>query len=226
MNSFEQHFFKKYIPEWLEIKWVIHEHIVVILDKLILWLSFWAIIPSFLYYQSDALKQLIPFYVLEIYLIIAFIKIVYEIFNWYNDVWIITNESVIDLDWAIFKTDAKSVKYENIEWVWVEQDGIWDKILNKWTVVIHKIWDDSFHINNAVIPYEAVNEIERISKEKLSGSGKEDRFDLMMNALSWVVDDYLERKWLRQDYQNRNGYTYDDNKVEEMRDLDSTIDLR
>ena len=226
MNSFETHFFKKYIPEWLEIKWVIHEHIVVILDKLILWLSFGAIIPSFLYYQSDALKEIIPFYFLEIYLIIAFIKIIYEIFNWYNDVWIITNESVIDLDWAIFKTDAKSVKYENIEWIQVEQDWIWDKILNKWTVVIHKIWDDSFHIENAVIPYEAVNEIERISKEKLNGSGEEDRFDLMMNALSWVVDDYLERKWLRQDYQNRNGYTYDDNKVEQVKDLDNTIDLR
>jgi len=87
----------------------------VILDKLILWLSFGAIIPSFLYYQSDAFKELVPFFFLEIYLIIAFIKIVYEIFNWYNDVWIITNESVIDLDWALFKTDAKSVKYENIE---------------------------------------------------------------------------------------------------------------
>ena len=226
MNSFETHFFKKYIPEWLEIKWVIHEHIVVILDKLILWLSFGAIIPSFLYYQSDAFQELVPFYFLEIYLVIAFIKIVYEIFNWYNDVWIITNESVIDLDWALFKTEATSVKYENIEWVGVEQDGIWDKVLNKGTVVIHKIWDDSFQIEDAVIPYEAVNEIERISKEKLSWAWEEDRFDLMMNALSGVVDDYLERKWLRQDYHNRKWYTYDDNRVEEVQDLDNTIDLR
>jgi len=48
----------------------------------------------------------------------------------------------------------------------------------------------------------------------------------MMNALSWVVDDYLERKGLRQEYRNRNGYTYDDNAVEKVQDLDNTIDLR
>jgi hypothetical protein len=51
----------------------------------------------------------------EIYLIIIFLKLVYDIFNWYNDVWIITETGVVDLEWALFKTTTNSVNYENIE---------------------------------------------------------------------------------------------------------------
>ena len=129
MNKFEEKFFKRYVPEWQEIKWVIHEHWIKIVKFLFVWILLFTVIPSFLYYNSEWLQKLIPFYILEIFLISVFIKIIYEIFNWYNDVWIITNSWVVDLDWALFNTDMKTVKYDNIEWIEVEQIWIWDTIL-------------------------------------------------------------------------------------------------
>ena len=110
--------------------------------------------------------------------------------------WIITEKGVIDLDWALLKTSSSSIKYENIEWIWVEQAWLWDKLLNKWDVVIHKIWDDEFRLEDAKIPYEALDEIEKISKEsqKAWEDEEKDKFDLIMEALGWVVEDYLDRK--------------------------------
>ena len=109
-----------------------------------------------------------------------------------------TEQWVIDLDWALLKTNSTSIKYDNIEWIWVEQSGLIDKILNKWDVVIHKVWSDEFRLVDAKIPYEALDEIERISKEsqKAWEDDEKDRFDLIMEALWWVVEEYLDRNWM------------------------------
>ena len=122
MNKFEISFFQKYTPEWQEIKWIIHIHFIEIVTQLFLWLNMWAIIPSFLYFYSDRVKELLPFMFLEWLLIFIFIKVIYDIFDWYNDVWIITNSWVIQLKRALFKTDTMTVWYDNMEGIEVEQD--------------------------------------------------------------------------------------------------------
>ncbi len=194
MNKYEKLFFSKFIPEWSEVKYIVHEHIIVIVWKLFLMLCLFVIIPSFLYFQSLAIRNLIPFYILEIYLIIVYIKIVYDIFNRYNDAWIITESSVIDLKWALFHIKVNSVNFESIEWIEVEQNWIIDTILWKWTLIIHKIWEELFVLNEAKIPFEALDEIEKIREEKKEDPEKEekDKFELIMEALTWVVNQYLE----------------------------------
>ncbi|MCD5380385.1 hypothetical protein LR004_00500 [Candidatus Gracilibacteria bacterium] len=196
MNKFEQTFFQKYVPEGQSIKGVIHEHWIKIVDNLLVRLGLFTFIPSFLYYYSAWIQDNVSFVFFEIYLILIFLKLIYDVFNWYNDVWIITEKGVIDLDWALLKTSSSSIKYENIEGIGVEQAGLWDKILNKGDVVIHKIGEDEFRLEDAKIPYEALDEIERISKEsQQAGEDEEkDKFDLIMEALGGVVEDYLDRK--------------------------------
>ncbi len=90
----------------------------------------------------------------------------------------------------------KTVNYENIEWQEVEQDGIWDTILRKWDVVLHKIWDDNFRLREAVNPYGAINMIERYSNE-VESDDKEDRFEMILESLGGVMEDFLERKWIK-----------------------------
>ncbi len=202
MNNFEKTFFKKYISEWLTVKWVIHEHWIKILDKLLLRLGLFTFVPSFLMYNSIFFQENIIFMYFEIYLFIIYLKLIYDIFNWYNDVWIITEEWVTDLDWSLLKVSSISVKYENIEWIWVEQDWFWDKILNKWDVVIHKIWDDEFRLVDAKVPYAALNEIEAISwalkKEAAAkkAQAEKTKFELILEALGQVVEKHLEDEWL------------------------------
>ena len=156
-----------------------------------------------------------------------FIKIVYDVFDWYNDVWIITNDWVIDLYWKIFKTITTSVSYENIEWIEVDQNWIWDKILRKWDIIIHKIWDDVFELQDCVNPYHAVDTIEQISTEKEEYE-EDNKFDMVMETLSWVVEDYLERKWMAKSESSKSRYESIKEKevIEKAKNKKWTIDLR
>lgn len=173
---------------------VIHEHWLKIVDNILILLGLFTLIPSFMYYNSVRFQELVPFYFFEIYLFLIFSKLIYDIFDWYNDVWIITSTGVVDLDWALFSTDMTTVKFEKIEWVEVEQYGIMDTIFNKWDIVIHKIGTWEFRLPDASIPYEALDQIEKISKEKTAPK-KDDKFEMVMEALSWVVENYLDTNW-------------------------------
>lgn len=222
MNKFDINFFSKYIPEWQEMISVIHTHPITIFLKLSVKIGLFVILPIIFYYSAIAIQNFIPFYVVEIYLLIIFINIIYDIFDWYNDVWIVTDDWVIWLERSFLKSNTNSLNYENIEWIWVEQDGILDKILIKWDLVIHKIWDDTFTLPNASNPLKAVDILETVSEQANQiDDSEEDKFDMIMDALSWVVWNYLEKK--------------EDEKVEEdSKDKDlaniknnkNTIDLR
>ena len=153
----------------------------------------------------------------------------YEIFNWYNDVWIITNEWVVELDWEIFSVNSVSVKYGSIEWIEIVQDGIIDTIFWKWTLIIHKIWGgwDNFMLEDAAVPYQAIDEIERISREQREKNApateepQEVNYENLLHALSGIVEEYMT--W--------NGYQKNKEEetqkfIEKMKKKKSTIDIR
>lgn len=223
MNRYEKLFFSKFVTEWSEVKYVVHEHFVVILWRLITVLILFVFIPCFMYYVSGRFQQLISFNYLEIYLILVYIKIIYDVFDWYNDAWIITEKNVIDLKWALLYIRVNSVDYESIEWIEVEQKWIFDKIFWKWTLIIHKIWDEIFRLKEAKIPFEALDEIEKIKDEKSEEPKNEEKekFELILEALSWVVNEYLEVSHLKKKKEeNLNS------KLDEVVDKKGTIDLR
>lgn len=222
MNKFDKYFFKKYISEWQEIKWIVHIHFIEIFSYIFLWLSMWAILPSFIYFYSELIQDLIPFFILEWLLIIVYIKIIYEIFNWYNDVLIITDWWIVALEWALFKTDSISIEYDKIEWMEVEQDWILDKIFNKWNLVIHKFWDDSIILENTFKPYDWINLIEQVNEEiEETKNIHNEKYDIVMNALWWVVENYLEDK-----INSDNKKHEISKKIKKIEKKHTTIDLR
>ncbi len=223
MNRYEKMFFSKFLPEWSEVKYIVHEHFIVILDRLIILLVLFVFIPVFMYFESKRIQEIIQFSFFEIYLIMVYIKIIYDIFDWYNDVWIITEKNVIDLKWALLYIKMNSVDFESIEWIEIEQKWLLDKILWKWTLVIHKIWDEIFRLKEAKIPFEALEEIERIKDEKAEEpeNKEKEKFELILEALSWVVNEYLEVSNLKKKKEESLN-----SKLEEVVNKEWTIDLR
>ncbi len=233
MNNFQKKFFDKYIPEWQEIQAIIHEHWVKIINNLTLNLWLLVFIPTFLYYYSITIQNNIQFWWFEIYLIIIYLKIIYDILDWYNDVWIITDKWVIELNWALFKTNMQSVNYENIEWVEIEKNWVWDTILSKWDIIIHKIWDDELRMKDAVHPYIAMNIIDEKSEEFKNPEDDIDKFDLVMDTLAWVVKQYMWNKktWdlpYINKYNNNDEIIQEDinHKIKKIKNKQWTIDLR
>ncbi len=221
--------FEKYLPDWYEILGIIHEHWIKIVDRLILNVILLVLIPSFLYYYSIKIQELIPFYYFEIYLIFMYFKIIYDILDWYYDVWIITNNWVVDLNWSLFKTKIETIAYENIEWIEIEQDWIIDKILNKWDIVIHKFWDEELRIIDAIAPFSSINMIEEHLNQNTNDEEEIDKFDLVMDTLAWVVKEYLNNKSpnmppCEKKYNNEENNL--EQELENIKKQDWVIDLR
>lgn len=227
MNRFDQVFFKKYIAKDSIIIDIAHRHIIVILEKIIINYFFWVIFPTFIYYNSLSIQSLIPFFVLEIFILLIFFKNIYDVFDWYNDVWIITQDEVVDLNWEFFSFNSVSVKYASIEGLEIMENWIIDTILGKWDIKIHKIgWENSFILKNASNAYKTLDKIDQIlkdikSKSHKNSTGEQNKnFETVIEALSWVVEDYL---W-------RNGYKKDDSiekkeLIEKIKKRNWTIDL-
>lgn len=228
MNKFDQIFFKKYISEWAEVIDIAHKHIMVIIDNIILNYFFWVILPTFIYYNSLTVQSFVPFFVLEIFILFIFLKNIYDIFNWYNDVWIITKDGVTELDWALFSSNSTSVKYSSIEWLELIQTGFIDTILWKWDIIIHKVGGENnfllAHASRAFDILEKIDQLQKSVKQKQQDEEKketpEQNFETVLKALSWVVEEYL---W-------KSGYQKDDSEekkklIEKVKKRAWTIDL-
>jgi len=194
MNRFEKTFFKKHVSEWQEIIHVFHRHWIKIVDDIVLWIGLGVLIPVFLYYNSFLLQEHIEFKFFEIYLFLVYIIIIYKVFDWYNDVLILTKHWVTRLEWSIFKSNAQSVDYTHIEWLEVDKNSILDTFLRKWDVKILKFWDQQIVFSEANKPKVIVNKIEEITSN-IEHPEELTKFDMMMDALWWIVENYLWKSW-------------------------------
>lgn len=242
MNNFEETFFKKYVPEWQEVIEVFHRHWIKVIDDIILAIWLWVLVPIFLYYNSHFLQENIEFYYLEIYLFLLYIIIIYKIFDWYNDVLILSASWITRLEWSLFKTNMQTVDYEHIEWVEVDKNWILDTILRKWNLIIHKFWEEEVTLDEAYKPYDIVNKIEEITSQ-IDHPNEMSKFDLMMDALWWMVQNYLWKTEQKredifedniQDYSKNIKFKNKTKLTEELKEeflnkienTDGTIDLR
>jgi len=227
MNKFEQDFLKKYIPEGQEAFHVIHTHPIVVIRNLIVQIILLLVLPIWFFYFSKTLHKQIPFFYFEIYIFLVFLKIIYDIFNWYNDVWIVTNTSVVALNCFFFKVKTESITFENIEWVWVDEDWVFDKLMRKWDVIIHKAWEEELVLENAISPYKAIDAIEEASTANADDWGNitEERFNLLLEALSWAVWEHLWKKEITWTY-NEKKEKLKKEILEKAEHTEWTIDLR
>lgn len=242
MNNFEKTFFKKYVAEWQEINQIFHRHWIRIIDDIILWVVLGVLIPVFLYYNSYLIQEYIEFKYFEIYLFAIYIIIIYKIFDWYNDVLILTETSIIRLEWSIFKSNAQSVDYKHVEWLEVDKSNILDTILKKWDLKILKFWNEQIIFDEAYNPHSIINKIEEITNN-LKPTEELTKFDLMMDALWWMVENYLWKNGKKREDVFKNNIDdynlgpHDRNRekiseeirqefLENVEKKDGTIDLR
>ena len=132
----------------------------------------------------------------------------YELFNWYYDVFILSDDAIYSLEWSLLKTRVESIHYENIEWVEIDKHRIWDNIFNKWDIIIHKFWEQELAICNAYAPYKSVDVLEKFIHPD-DDDEETDKFDMIMDTLSGVVHEYLEKNGLQHAEKKQNHDDWD-----------------
>jgi hypothetical protein len=142
MNYFDQVFFEKYLRDDEELVFVCHRHPLLIVDRIIVTLFLGLAIPTFLYYNNPfSIQSLIPFLYFEIYAILLYIFLIYKIFDWYNDVWLITDLGVVDIDWDIFARHVIFIDYSDIKGSEIQSHSFLDSFFHKGDIVLYTAGD-------------------------------------------------------------------------------------
>lgn len=200
MNTFDELFFAKYVPEGGELLFVCHRHIIRIIDHIILVLFFGAFLPAFFYYNdSFQIRSLVSFGYFEGYLVLVYLYLIYGVFDWYNDVWLITDHGIIDIDWKFFTGSQIYVGYHSIHGIAIQRDSIFDSILGKGDIEIHlEDEQEEFRLEEAANPGGIVEYIQGVVDEIQRGKhdGVDDRkpFEILLETLTEMVREHLDRK--------------------------------
>ncbi len=203
MNRFDELFFTKYVPEGRELLFVCHRHVVCIIDHIFLVLFFAVFLPAFFYFNdSFGLRTLLPMWYFEGYLAAAYVYLVYSVFDWYNDVWLITDRGIIDVNWNFFADSVVYVDYHSIHGIEIRRSSIFDPLLGKGDIEVHlQDQDEEFRLTDAANPHGIVDYVsevvERIrAAEHGGGEEPDDRkpFEILMETLTEMVREHLRTK--------------------------------
>ncbi|MDD4530951.1 MAG: hypothetical protein PHO80_05395, partial [Candidatus Gracilibacteria bacterium] len=163
----------------------------------------------------------------EAYLFLLYFFLIYSIFDWYNDVWIITNRGIIDVNWKYFMSEVVYTSYDDISGIEVKEDSFWDSMMKRGNIIIYLEGEGAeFILEGAYDPQEVVNYIKEVTamiqSNKIDVS--KDVPDLLIDTMKQVVEDYLLKK-----HEEDNGQIYRDKEYEETlrkaKARKSTIDL-
>lgn len=204
MNQFDDLYFSKYVKEGDELLFVCHRHPILVIDNILLWCFFGVILPLFFYLQNTfTIADIISTAYFELYLVSIYLALVYVVFDWYNDVWIITNRGVIDVDWKYFTWNIQYIDYRSIHGIEIRTNSIFDGLLGKGDIHVHlEAEHENFGLSDAVNPQGIVEYIQAVIDELHHGhdDGHEaidDRkpFELLLDTLTDMVREHLEKKW-------------------------------
>lgn len=231
MNKFDQDFFEKYVPEWQKMLHIIHIHPISIIKNLLVKFSLFIILPLYFYYFSNTIHSQVSFKYIEIYLFVIFFKLIYDTIDWYTDVWLLTNDSIIAIKWTLLKTKTESINFNKIEWIWVEENWFIDKFFKKGDLIIEKSSEEQFILVDALQPYKAIDLIESLSSENddswPSTNITDERFEQLLEAISWAVWDHVTSKNNSNIFQNKDKKEEIKKEViKKAQEEEWTIDLR
>ncbi|MDD2917109.1 MAG: hypothetical protein PHH70_04670 [Candidatus Gracilibacteria bacterium] len=226
MNYFDQVFFSKYLREGDELIFVCHRHPLLIVDRVIVTLFVGLALPTFFYYNNSfSLQSLVPFLYFEIYAVSLYIYLIYKIFDWYNDVWLITESGVVDIDWDIFARHVIYIDYHDIKGSEIQSHSFWDSIFHKGDVILYTAGDeDNFILEGAEHPHDITDHIEEVIQEIEEKKHHKEKapLELLLHTLTEVVREHLEGGVHETPEEESEG----EREVERVLAKKGTIDLR
>ncbi len=123
-------------------------------------------------------------------------------FDWYNDVWVITNHGIIDITWNIFSGSTNYLAYDSVHGIEVKSNSFFDSILKKGDIYIHLPTENTeFFLPDASDPQSIVEYIHAVIQEIEERNHHpeepvDDRapFELLLDTLTEMVKEHLEKK--------------------------------
>jgi len=188
MANFDTLFFEQHINDDEKIEKVFHRHFFVIIEDLLIWVFFALIIPTFLYYYNvfDLQKIIADRSYVHAYLFLVYFILLYKIFDWYLDVWIATDRTLVEMRWKWFTQQLLYIGYEKIESIEVRTPSWLYSVAGISDVRIHLAGDEHHTLTSAAFPKEIVQYLQDATQPKKPSESPDDRepFEVLVDTLS------------------------------------------
>lgn len=227
MSNFDTLFFEQHINSDEKIEKVFHRHFFVIAEDLLVWIFFALAIPTFLYYFNVfSLQQAIPDRTyIHAYLLVIYFVLLYKIFDWYLDVWIATNRTLVEMRWKWFTPQLLYISYEKIESIEQRTPSWLYSILGISDIVIHLSGNEHHTLSSAAEPKDIVEYLQEKTRPKEEEEKPDDRgpFEVMVDTLSGIVKNHLNtdgKNHITKDYIEKLDSTLSEEEAIDLRTLD------
>jgi hypothetical protein len=71
-----------------------------------------------------------------IYLFVIYAILMYKLFDWYVDTWIMTESTIVSMRWKWFSSDLLYIPYKKIEGVEIRTRSWWTALLGMSDVIV------------------------------------------------------------------------------------------
>ncbi len=130
--------FKKHLNNGEKLFEVLHHHSIAIWGQVFAWGILGLCFPIGAILLAHSLGFLYSWWWAVLWIIGSSVWIAYHIIDWYFDVLLITNYSLLHVKWnGIFNRNISRIEYEDIKEVEIETNGILESMLEFGTVKIH-----------------------------------------------------------------------------------------
>lgn len=177
-------FYKGYLAEGEKIQFVIHRHIFMSGKNFLKIFFFGMFIPLVAWWLFP---QITLFAV--IWLAVGVLRFTYEFFDWYYDVWLITNASIVEIIWqGFFDKSSARIEYHTIQGIGYEVKGLARTMFNYGIITLEKFAGTASVFDGAANPRRKAEMLTRAQESFVKNKSFRDH-----NALQGILTDLLQR---------------------------------
>lgn len=182
-------FYRAHLNPGENILYVAHVHPITVYKDFITVVFFWLALPGFFYFLMP------PLWIVWVsWAILGGLRLILLFLDWYYDALLITNQSLIDLQWeGIFRRTSTRIEYHTIEGVSYEINGFWATILNHGNLSIERIGSGKIvGLKHVSFPKQVEREILQAQNEFIRNKSFRDH-QTLKDLLSSMMEDYSRR---------------------------------
>lgn len=188
----DRYIFKKHLEEGESVLYVAHKHWTQFLPKVLNVVFFGLMFPWIFYFAG--LKVGLYIFLAFIWMFASLIRLFYDWVNWYADVWIFTNMSIIVVEWhGIFSNTSQRLGYEDVEGLSFTVKGFWGTIIRFGDATLQVISGSHITMKNAKNPKETELALMKHQAAFLN-SRDMSHSDGLKQMLSQMVAQHLRRR--------------------------------
>lgn len=143
--------FQKHLEKDEKVLFAAHKHWTEFFGPFVSILFFGFVLPWILYYVGFRSNVFLA--VIVVWTVLAAVRLLYDFIDWYSDVWLFTNMSIIIVEWhGLFSNTSQRIGYEDTEGVAFVIRGFWGTIFRYGDVTLKVISGSHVDLKNAKSP--------------------------------------------------------------------------